>query len=904
MPKKRTSTTIIQTKLNQPPLPADMVRRPRLTTWLERHRSRPLTLVSAPAGYGKSTLISCWLEGVDCPTAWLSLDGHDNELGAFLAYFLAAIETIFPTAVPETQAMLLASRLPTSAAVAITLLNELNQIERPYILVLDDYHWIEAQAIQDLLSEILAHPPRNLHLVLGTRIDPFLPLVTLRARNQLTEIRIPDLRFNQAETQLLLDNMLDFPIDPAAVSEVDAQAEGWVTGLRLAALALRHRIGSDTLTGGLSLHNRYMTDYLVSEIIAKQAENMSSCMLKVSILDRFCAGLCEAICFQELEQIGNATAPTESDGGQFLDWLQAANLFVIPLDDQGKWFRYHHLFREFLQQELVSRFSPEDIAGLHAAAGNWYVQNGWIEEALNHLLNAGELSAAVQFIAQQRYSAMNNTQWLRLERWLNQFPTEVVETTAELWMLKTWLVYHRGQFTELPALLHHLAGVMAQETNQQIAHNLLGEVSSLRSLIAYHTGDFERAILKAREALELLDPELWIVRIMARMYLGGSLLAIGDASGGYHAFYDAFEEERVENKRFKATLLMTVCNFHWITADLQSMAQAAKQCIGLCEATDFQQMLGYGNYQLGRVLYQRNNLLAAEDLFASVVVRPYQNYGINYTNSACGLGLTYQAQGKEVKAQRVAEVAIAFLLETGNSSQLPYVLALQAELALMQGHLPLANQWAEKLDPVPPLAPMIGFLAPHLTLVKVWLAQNTQTSQGKAAELLIQLQEYFSRTHNTRFLIETLALQALLQQTLGDQSAALAALNMAARLAQPGGFIRLFVDLGPQMAVLLAQLTGDRGMQVYKEQIWAAFSGPMRTAQSLLLEELPEPLTNREWQILELLGNRLTNKEIADRLFISPGTVRQHTHNIYQKLAVRDRRQAAAKAAELGILSR
>ena len=222
----------------------------------------------------------------------------------------------------------------------------------------------------------------------------------------------------------------------------------------------------------------------------------------------------------------------------------------------------------------------------------------------------------------------------------------------------------------------------------------------------------------------------------------------------------------------------------------------------------------------------------------------------------------------------------------------------------MQEHLPLASQWAEKLDPVPPLAPMIGFLAPHLTLVKVWLAQNTQTSQGKAAELLIQLQEYFSRTHNTRFLIETLALQARLEQTRGDQSAALAALNQAVQLAHQGGFIRLFVDLGPQMASLLSQLKVNRGTKAYIQRILAAFSGLMGTMPASLMEGLPEPLTNREWQILELLGNRLTNKEIAGRLFISPGTVRQHTHNIYQKLAVRDRRQAAAKVAELGILSR
>jgi LuxR family maltose regulon positive regulatory protein len=412
-------------------------------------------------------------------------------------------------------------------------------------------------------------------------------------------------------------------------------------------------------------------------------------------------------------------------------------------------------------------------------------------------LAAGDTAAAFEVVSQHRYTMMNTTQWPRLERWLNLFSTEVVETSAELWMLKTWLVYHRGQWSELPALLGHLAAIFTGESNQETANRLAGEISSLRSLIAYHSGDAEGAISQARRALDTLPPELWIVRVLARTHLGGSLLMRGDVNGGYHAYYGAFEEEKVQNKRFKATLLMTACNFHWITADLQSMAQAAKQSIALCQETNHREIFGYGNYQLGRVRYQQNNLPAAEELFASVVARPYQNYGLSYTNSACGLGMTTQALGREVEAREVTEAAIAFLLETGNTTQLPVILALQAEVALVQGRLPAASQWAEKLDPVPPLVPMFGFLAPHLTLVKVWLASNTPASQSKASELLSQLQEYLKGIHNTRFLIETLALQATLEQAFGDRSATLVALEKSLGLAQPGGFIRLFVDLGP-----------------------------------------------------------------------------------------------------------
>jgi len=247
---------------------------------------------------------------------------------------------------------------------------------------LDDYHLIETIAIHDLLNELLIHPPRNLHLVLGTRMDPPYPLITLRANSQLTEIRVQDLRFNIEETQQLFQNMVEIPIDQKMISELDTGTEGWVTGLRLAALAMRHRVGRDALPEELSVKNRYVTEYLVSEILARQAENLSDCMLNTSILESFCVDLCETVCFQSAELSGNRSASSEFNGVQFLEWLRTSNLFVIPLDDQNEWFRYHHLFREFLQQELAKRISPDDNKNLHAAAGRWYAQNGSIEEAL------------------------------------------------------------------------------------------------------------------------------------------------------------------------------------------------------------------------------------------------------------------------------------------------------------------------------------------------------------------------------------------------------------------------------------------------------------------------------------------------------------------------------------------
>ena len=895
-------TSLIKTKLNRPPLPVDLVHRTRLTEWMEQKKEQPLTLVSAPAGYGKSTLISFWIESADCPTAWLSLDEGDNELGVFLSYLLAAIQTIFPDSASETQALLMVAPLPPVSAISNTLINELNQIDKAFILVLDDYHFVENQAIHEILNQLLLHPPRNMHLVLGTRRDSSLPMATLRAAGKVTEFHIQDLRFNQDETQQFFQNLIGITIDRTDITEIDSLAEGWVTGLRLAGLAMQHRIGRDTFPGEISVYNRYVTEYLMNEILAKQDARLSDCIIKTSILERFCAELCEAVCLNDQDHYFHGSEETEFTGKQFLEWLVASNLFVISLDDQHEWFRYHHLFREILQQELVRKFDAVRVRELHAAAGSWCAQHGWIEEALFHLLAARDIEAAIRLVAQHRYRMMNENRWPRLQRWLNLFSTEMIENSAELWMLKTWLDYHHGLWAELYAQLGQLAVIMTGKPNQVTANKLSGEINALKSLVAYHSGDIEEAISSARQALNLLPDDFWIARILASTYLSISLLLSGDASGGYHSIYHIIQEEQVQSKQFKATLLMTACYFHWISADLHGAAQAARQSIEICPESGFQSIMGYGKYNLARVYYQQNRLAEAEELFASIVAKPYQNFGECYTSSACGLALTYQAQGNVEKARQVSNETIAFLLETNNSTQLPFALASQAQLDIMQGHLPSASQWAEKLNQVPSLVPMAGFIAPNLTLIKVWLAENTHTSLTQATRLLDQISEYLRAINHTRLQIEILALQALRQDAFENQFEALVNLENALKLAQPGGFIRLFVDLGPQMAALFSRLRVNQDLDGYIDQIRSVFAGSRWEVHNANQKIFPNPLSNRELEILELLNKRLTNKEIAARLVIAPGTVKAHTIRIYKKLAVNSRREAVERAITLGIL--
>ncbi|MEA3439422.1 MAG: helix-turn-helix transcriptional regulator, partial [Chloroflexota bacterium] len=421
-------------------MPVDLVPRPQLTDWLDERRHRRLTLISAPAGYGKSTLISSWLDTCKYPSAWLTLDEGDNDLAVFLTYFLEAICIIFPEAAKNSQALLTAHTQPPIKELVINLSNEINQLDQFFVLVLDDFEVIQENLVHDFLNELLLHPPQDFHLVLCTRIDPPLSIQKLRAQGQLTEIRAQDLRFSVEESYTFLQNMLGTTVDSTTARFMEEQAEGWVTGLRLAALALRHRVGKQRTEEKPTANNRYVSDYLMSEILDSQPTVFSEWLVKTSILARFNAGLCEVLCFGE----------TELDGDVFLEWLVISNLFAIPLDDHNQWVRYHHLFREFLQTELVRRYNSIEVADLHTRASDWFAQNGLIEEALRHALASGDILAAAQLVEQNTRTVLDNDQWHILEKWMAQLPDNIIQERPELLIAKAWISFHQFALRAIP----------------------------------------------------------------------------------------------------------------------------------------------------------------------------------------------------------------------------------------------------------------------------------------------------------------------------------------------------------------------------------------------------------------------------------------------------------------------
>lgn len=904
-----TSLNLIRTKFYRPRVGAELVHRSRLIDLLDRGRELPLTLVSAPAGSGKTTLLSDWLASCPCPSAWLSLDEGDGDLAVFLHYLIAAIRTIAPGACEQTLALLQAAELPPLRVLAGTLINEIEDLaDQPalaegkrLVLVLDDYHLVTGQAINELLIEILRHPPQTLRLVLATRSDPALSLANLRARGQVLEIRRHELRFSVAETQVFLDRSIKAPVSQDVVAFLTEQMEGWITGLHLAALNLRQVSDPDAFLVSLKNSDRYVMDYLLDEVLSLQPPLIQEFLLKTSILARLNGPQCEAV-----TGLGDPVC----DGQAYLEWLGQANLFIVALDNQRQWYRYHHLFRQLLQNRLERQADAGQLADLHRRASAWYARNGSVEDAIAHALHAGDEAAAVEIVEAHRHEAMNQERWQQLEQWLRLMPRRLIDERPELLLLEAWLLAKQWRIADLPPHLDRIEALLESVSSPE--HNLSalrGEVDALWCSVWYYTLNGERTYALASRALQTLPLTYSSARGIAWMYYGAGLQAMGDIQSAFDAIHDGLKEDLLHGNAFSSQLLIVLCVLHWIKGDLAGLNQTATHFLRLAEERHLVESLGWARYFRGCAAYQSNDLAAAENDFAAVLELRYLTHGQPFSQSAFGLASIYLAQGAGEQARALVESVADYGLEVGNTRVLGDARAFQAWLALKQRRRAEAHRWAEGIDRNAPLVPMITFHVYAITLAEILLDRGTATSLLEAYHLLARLRSSLESQCNTRYAINVLALQALVADALGDKPAALQALQQAVTLAEPGGLLRVFVDLGPKMAELLVRLNSQDGAGDWVDCILGAFpAGEVPAAAGSRLtpsvrSTLVEPLTSREIEVLELLSQRLSAKEIAQRLVISDRTVKRHVANIYQKLGVNSRQQAIGAGVAHGVLS-
>jgi LuxR family maltose regulon positive regulatory protein len=919
---------LIQAKLYRPQASADLVQRPHLLDRLEEGLDHDLILVSAPPGAGKTTLASQWLADGRQTSAWLSLDEHDNDLPHFMRYVCAAVRHAFPQAC-ETLQDLLASgysssstNLPGTDALADLLVEELNALPDDLTLVLDDYHRIRAREVHHVLRQLLRYRPPRLHLVLLTRSDPPLSLGRLRLEQRITEIRGTDLRFGLEETRRLLQRHAGRLLGDEAIRSLQARTEGWAIGLQLAALSLQ-RGSPDQLLVRFGGNHRLLAGYLVEEVMDNLPEETATFLTRTALVDRFCAALGDALL---------AGSPWSGSSRAAIAQLEAQNLFVISLDDEDTWFRYHDLFRDFLLHRLQVEQGQAGLADLHRRAGAWLAEAGLIEDALRHLMAAGDEARAAELVETHLQPLLNQgVPWPVLARWLALFPETSIRSHAGLLIARAYLLASHWDWAAMAETLERTDAVMqagsnaedarARRTDHPVASLRRVLSDTLRGYFTYWQGDADRAIPLLLRALDHLDPAAhsftYAITLQSLAQAYGNT---GQLEKALDLLRTGLAEAIAHNRPERIIFMGARALIHLYAGELAEVARAAEEMLSPARAPATGAQVtgsvriwrGWAYCWLGAVRYEQNDLAAAALHWRQVEGMRYQVNPGAYLDSLIGLALVARAQGEVVQALAYAQTAREYALEQRSPPFMRLAEALAVRLALAGGQHAEALRRAQGIDTSAGQGTVIWLERSCLTVVRALLAESSPTSLTAARQLAETCLRQAENVYNTRQVIQAAALQALVWRALQHTPEALAALDRALTLAEPRGFVRTFLDLGAPMAELLQQYerhSGEHGASPYVRRLLAAFARELDTAahQELAAQYVQlygiTPLTPRELELLDLMARRLTYREIAERLVISPNTVKKHVSNIYGKLGVRNRRQAIARAQEVGLLS-
>ncbi len=885
---------ILRTKLHRPALPANHVLRSRLLAAMEEQALRPVVLVSAPAGYGKSTLVSCWLEQSRQPGVWLSLDELDSDLQLFLNYVVTGVQNIFPDALGDTAAMINSPALPPVPVLAATLVNELDRIGQDFTLVFDDIHSIGDKAVLDLLSQILRQPPRSLRIILVGRRDPILPIAALRARAMLTELRMEDLRFTVDEARKFLGDALGDEDDQALAEALVEKSEGWITGLHLAVLAMERTDERSRMLLELKGTTRYVVDYLVGEVLEQQPDGIRRCLLSSSILRRFCAPLCDAL----LEASGN-TGNEKIDGNAFIDWLQAHNLFIIPLDTENRWFRYHHLFADLLRAQLQRSTEPERIAALHARASAWHEEQGLVEGSIQHALAAGDMEEAADIVERNSDTEFDTNRWFVAARWLELLPEEITRQRPKLLLARARVLNDKFRLMEIPPLIQRVQQLL--ETGP-VKPAVQAEFFYFQGFLTFWEGDGHKSRAFLEQALELLpETETGYLRAQSELFYGLATQINGRGDEAVATLRGWIQKRGLRTGLLWERLTYGLAVIHLLQGQLAPAEREGQALLEDSVRTGTQFIQSWSHYLLGVVAIHRYDLDQAQQHFGQVAGNRYAGNSRAVSDSMVVSAIIQQFRGHPDEADQWLEQAEEFARWTEDSSLLETTLSGKARIALLRDDLDTAARWQRGFS-MPPHVPAMIFFPTNssVTECRVLLALGTDSRLAEAVEKLDYLRQETSSLHNSCQAIDIIALQALAAHRQGREDKALDLLEQALALAEPGEWVRPFVEPGPPMVALLQLLLKqDRSAQQIRKILALLRKGESGRPRP---QPLIEPLTTRELDVLDLLTKRLRNKEISEKLHISPVTVKSHLRTIYQKLGVSRRREAVERAAELGIV--
>ena len=918
------SAPLLATKLYIPPPRAQIVVRPRLRARLDETLERKLTLVSAPAGFGKTTLVSQWVHqnykggGIknkqdrtlhSSNVAWLSLDKGDSSPPRFLAYLVAALQTSFPHIGAGVATVLQAPQPPPAEAVLTVLLNEIAAIPDDFILVLDDYHLIDAPEVDAALAFLVEHLPPQMHLIIATRQDPQLPLSQLRARDELTELRAADLRFTFSEASEFLNRVMGLNLSAQNIEQLETRTEGWVVGLQLAALSMRGQTDTTSFIQSFTGSHRFVLDYLMEQVLRQQPQDIQNFLLRTSILERLCGPLCDAV-----------LNVRDGTGQETLARLEHANLFLFPLDNERHWYRYHHLFAELLRQRLHQRFSDAptetNLAELHQRASAWYEDNDLIVEAFRHAIAANDVERAEGLIRGGGVPLHSLAVVTTIIDWLASLPKTVMDARPWLWVRSATSMLMSGQITGVEEKLQAAEEAMQNVNLDDKTRDLVGQIAAIRATLTIVQYQPDATIIQALRALEYLHPNNLPFRSRANWALGFAYKLLGDRAAARQFFTEAIRQAS-GNIYYTALTTTSLGQIQESENQLHEAAETYQRSLQLLSdqgpPNASEEYIG-----LARVFYEWNDLDTAEQYAQQSVqlARQYDSAIDRFIICEVFLARVKLAQGDVAGSAAILAEAERSVHQRNFTQRIPEVAAVQVLVLLRQGDIAAAAQLARQYD-LP------------LSQARVLLAKGDANA---ALAVLGPLRELATAKNWADERLKVMVLQVVALASNQERESSSALLGDALALAEPGGFIRLFVDEGEPMRLLISDfqfsiLKTLPHLSAYLEKLLAAFPTPQTKSeishQQSKIEnlsrttvasgsvtgsmrdrnsEMLEPLSERELEILRLIAQGYSNQEISERLFLALSTVKGHNRNIFDKLQVNNRTEAVARARALGIL--
>jgi len=875
------------TKLYAPTLRPRIVLRPRLSARLNDGLACKLTLISAPAGFGKTTLVSEWISGCGLPVAWLSLDPDDNDPIRFLTYLISSLQTIPINIGDSLTGMLESPQPPSPEFVLTTILNEISCVPDHFFLVLDDYHVIDAKPVNDALVFLLEHLPYQMHLIIATREDPPLPLARLRARGQLTELRAAELRFSISETSDFLCRVMGLHLSDKDIADLENRTEGWITGLQLAAVSMQGQNDIEGFIAAFTGSHRYILDYLMEEVLLQQPEYVQSFLLHTSILDRMSGPLCDAV-------LQNPSA----SGQETLEYLEHANLFIVSLDSERRWFRYHHLFTELLRQRLTLNLKASgegDEARYHIRASIWYEENGLDMEAFHHAAAANDIERAERLIEGKGIPLHMRGALAPILVWLESLPNNVKNERPSLYAAHASLLLVSGQTAGVEEKLNAAEEALQHISPNARTRNLIGQIAVARATLALTRYQMDVIMTESRRALEYLNPDNLHFRFSAVWVMALACQLSGDRAAAFTGYKEALSISRASGDIYSDILAeLGLGQVQESENQLFQAAESFRRVLLLFNDLP-QPHASEAHLGLARIFYEWNDLDSAQQhvQMSLQLARQYDKSVDRFIISEVFLSRLFLARGDTDSAASILAQADQSARRQNFILRMPEIAAAQVQVLLRRNNPKAAAILAEAID-LP------------LSRAKVYLFQG---KTAEALELLESLHEQLVQKDWQDELLKVMVLQAVAYHLHGDKGKAFELLGKTLLMAEKGGFIRLFVDEGIPMFRLLSDAAEQGVFSEYTAGLLAAFAFEAQKnedkpegSHAALVQLMIEPLSQRELEVLRLISRGLSNQEICEVLFLALNTVKGHNRRIFEKLQVRSRTEAIARARDLGLL--